>query len=231
MLLYRVATFISRVYAESPVSLGSVEFEYNSTEDFNGVAMTIGWIQFSSCIEGTNPSIMNPQYTYDELMELAQSAVTVKIMPSMDIPGINETAAYTVKADLCSNPVYALNHGYSMSFTVSETSDPPVITGLGDTNNWIGASSLMSTNCYGLGNSLGAEPTLFGVVGQQQIFQAACGGGGLHVGWVFRESNDYCLFSWDNVVGHDITVWFGFDAHRVGHCIMSNEGEYHFNGM
>ena len=85
----------------------------------------------------------------DELVDLAQYAVTVKILPSTDIPGQSEDATYAVMADLCSNPIYALNHGYSMSYVVDEDF---TVTSLSDTSNWIGtdaALGLMWNSCYG----------------------------------------------------------------------------------
>ena len=126
----------------------------------NNIEMEIGWIEFSSCVEGQNPVIMNAQYTLSELLILAESAVTVKIMPSTDIPGVSETAAYTVMADLCSNPIYALNRGYTMSWILDETTDPPVIAGVADTSNWIGSRSMMwnSQNCIDRNGYLGQEP-------------------------------------------------------------------------
>merc|ERR1711929_64865 len=77
--------------------------------------MEIGWIQYSHCEEGDNVNEYNSDYTMDELIEMAETAITVKIMPSGEIPGQSETASYTVMADLCSNPIYALNRGYTMS--------------------------------------------------------------------------------------------------------------------
>ena len=141
------------------VSLSDVAYQYTSTETFNdNIEMDIGWVEFASCAEGGNPTIINPQYTMDELLILAESAVTVKIMPSTDIPGVSETAAYTVKADLCSNPVYALNRGYTMSWVLDETTDPPVVAGLADTTNWIGATDMLANSCYGQ-DALGDEPS------------------------------------------------------------------------
>ena len=38
-------------------------------------------------------------------------------------PGVSEDADWTNTADLCSNPVYALNNQYEMSFTVEEVAE------------------------------------------------------------------------------------------------------------
>merc|ERR1719334_899190 len=66
-------------------------WEATSTETFDGVDMEIGWIQYSHCEEGENANIYNPDYTMDELIERAETAITVKIMPSGEIPGQSET--------------------------------------------------------------------------------------------------------------------------------------------
>jgi len=112
---------------------GDLEWEATSTETFDGVNMEIGWIQYSHCEEGDNANEYNEDYSMDDLIEMAETAITVKIMPSGETPGQNETASYTVMADLCSNPIYALNRGYTMSWQLDETTDPPVITGYADT--------------------------------------------------------------------------------------------------
>ena len=96
--------------------------------------MEIGWIEYSSCIEGANPSTLNSDFSSDQLLQLAQQAVTVKILPSTDIPGHSETAYYAMMADLCSNPIFALNNGYSLSFTLDENFVPSP----SDPGNWIG---------------------------------------------------------------------------------------------
>ena len=134
-------------------------YQYTSTETFNdNIEMDIGWIQFASCAEGDNPATINSEYTLDELLILAESAVTVKIMPSTDIPGVSETAAYTMKADFCSNPVYALNRGYTLSWVVDETTDPPVVIDYADEGNWIGATDLIWNSCYAGVTAVGEEP-------------------------------------------------------------------------
>ena len=136
--------------SDAPDNAPTVEltgFGFTSKEEFNGgiTSMEFGWIEYLSCVEGDNPSTMNPDFTTDELIELAQQAVTVKILPSTDIPGQNETADYAVMADLCSNPIFALNNGYSLSYTLSESFE----ASLADTDNWIGdnADSLLWNSC------------------------------------------------------------------------------------
>ncbi len=191
-----------------------MEWTITSTENFGGKSLEIGWLEYSHCKEGNSgdsASIYNPDYSMDELLDLAQYAVTIKFLPSTDVPGQSETASYAVMAELCSNPIYALNRGYTMSWTVDETSQPPVVTGLATTDNWIGATELMSSVCYG-DDSLGAEPTRIEV---GYVYHACGNHGGLHIrqpGASGRPPNDLCYFDYGTNVGHDITVWFGFDA-------------------
>lgn len=179
-------------------------------------------MKYSTCIEGYNPQTYNSEYTLDELIGLAQYAITVKFLPSTDIPGQNETVAYSVMADLCSNPVYALNNGYTMSYKVDENSSPPVVTGYTDTGYWIGNNSytLMWNGCYGSLGSGAVPPTL-----QSGYTYHACGNGnGIHIVTVNGYSNG-CWWDWLDYVGHDITVWLGFDVNQRLFC-SSFGGEY-----
>ena len=90
---------------------GPISFDVNSTFDFNGQNTDIGWLHFASCTEGSNPLVYNSEYSIDELLDLAQYAITVQFGPSTNIPGLEEDERYTNTADLCSNPVWALNNG------------------------------------------------------------------------------------------------------------------------
>merc|ERR1711937_483939 len=146
------------------------------------------------------------------------SAVTVKFLASTDIPGQSETAEYAVMADYCSNPIYALNNGYGMSWTVDETSNPPVITGPADTNNWIGdrADHWMWNSCYASDWRLGHEPATL----QEDVIYHACGNQqGLHYRSHGRlmdgtEHPGFCWYNWkdDQEDLEGITLWLGFDV-------------------
>ena len=184
--------------------------------------MEIGWIEYSSCIEGAPYSTTyNPLYSLNGLLHIAQYAVTIKILPSSDIPGSNETAEYTVMADICSNPIYALNNGYTMGLTVNETSDPPVVTGLvtGDdiSENWIGdnAATVLWSGCYRLA-SVGDEPPKLET---GSIYDACGNTGGLHI------TDEYCWFDWEDYTGNNISVYFGFDVNQERYCELS-DGTY-----
>ena len=194
-------------------ALSGVHFEVTSTEYFDGESMDIGWIEYSHCKEGNNINNYNPDYSMDELIHLAQYAVTVKIMPSSDVPGLSETANYAVMADRCSNPIFALNYGYTMSWTVEESS-APVITGLANMDNWIGtdtAKSLMWSSCYG-DDTFGAEPS---TLDHGYVYHACGNTGGLHIR---HDEEDRCWFDWYTYTGHNISVWLGFDANKERNC-------------
>jgi len=201
-------------------TVADTEWEATSTETFDGVNMEIGWIQYSHCMEGDNANLYNQDYSMGDLIEMAETAITVKIMPSGEIPGQSETASYTVMADLCSNPIYALNRGYTMSWQVDETSDPPVVTGVADTNNWIGATNLMWSSCYG-DDSYGAEPS---TLDHGYVYHACGNIYGLHIR---HDEEDRCWFDWQTYTGHNISVWLGFDKYFSDrYCDFDDAGDY-----
>jgi len=192
-------------------------FQYTSTQNFNGQSVEIGWIKYSSCTEGpNNPLTYNPDYSADELKELTKLAVTVKILPSTDIPGKSETADYALTANLCSNPIFALNRGFMMSYSVG--SDWKV-SGTADTDNWIGvkAGTLMSSYANCRGNVVGSDPLKL----EDGNVYWACGNfAGLHI------RSDSCWFDWETLTGHDITVWMGFTKDLDQICVEHADGTY-----
>merc|ERR1719283_711406 len=190
--------------------LRGIDFEYTSTEQFDGgnTEMEIGWIEYSSCIEGANPSTLNPLFSSDELLQLAQQAVTVKILPSTDIPGHSETAYYAMMADLCSNPIFALNNGYSLSFTLDENFVPSKA----DPGNWIGDN----VDAF-LWNTCGVA--LYELA-DGKTYWACNNVEGLHI------TETHCWWDWQDTTGHDITVWLGFDAKKDRECMRYDDGTY-----
>jgi len=212
---------IHSVSVSSECDDGELDFEYVSTERFNGELMRIGWIKYSSCVEGWNAPTVNQDYSRDEIIELAQSAVTVKFLPSTDIPGQSETAEYAVTADYCSNPIYALNHGYGMSATVDETKNPTVVTGNADISNWIGdnADIWMPTGCHA---DEGFAPATL----QEDVIYHACDNHkGLHYRSHCRQPRGdimhpgCCWYNYkddlEDIEG--IALWLGFDV-EGGDC-------------
>ena len=211
------------------VTFGSIPFEANSTEQFNSITLEIGWLQYSTCIEGNNEQTYNSNYSLDEFLYLAQYAVTIKFLPSTDIPGeplTEQSDQYGVMADLCSNPIYALNNGYMMAFTVDETSSPPVLTGYGNTDNWIGtnAVTMMSNNCYDNDKSSGDEPSTL----EDGYVTYSCGNAdGLNIlAYTGYNPQAYqCWLDWDTYTGLNPSIWLGFDINQELNCHFV-DGEY-----
>ena len=215
---------------ESPtIHFGDISFNTTSFENFSTTSMEIGWIKYSSCTEGNNEQNYNPDYSLSGLIHLAKYAVTVKFLPSTDVLGVNETANYSIMADLCSNPIYALNNGYSMSWTVDEVNGSMIITNLSDTDNWIGVNDAKLMKNYGTGgyDEIGQEPS---TLQSGHLYHASGNGDGLHV---FQYDNGTALLTtkcWWNTntyTGHDITVYLGFDVDQTHHCYLEN-GTYKF---
>ena len=125
----------------SPTSAPIADFDYVSTENFDGEDVQIGWVEYSSCTEGWNAPTLNAEYTSDELLDLAEYAVTVKILPSSDVPGSSENAEFAVMADMCSAPVHSLNNGYTISHFVDESGN---YIGREDGSNWIGSTEAVN---------------------------------------------------------------------------------------
>ena len=112
-------------------AFGPISFDHNSTFNFNDGPMNIGWIEFSWCSPRNGPestSNYHPSFTENELFGLLKYAITVQIGPKTNVPGVTENADYTNTADICSNPVWALNHQYELSFVLDMTSSPTVCT-------------------------------------------------------------------------------------------------------
>eukprot|EP01083_Nonionella_stella_P092119 257764_1 len=210
-----------------------LSFQHITNEDFNGVNMDIGWVEFASCKEGCkyssahamcdtdDHSLKYPNgWTQQQMIDIARYAITVKILPSSDIPGSeSETTEYAVKSDICSNPIYALNNGYELSFTLDLTTS--FVTGFTDLNNWIGSNNAKSR----LGNSCnhGSKARL---IIDDDLFYQACGNfGGLHI--LFEGVGDInCLWEYEKIVGHDIKIWIGFDKNKAKICEVISSQEY-----
>ena len=186
----------------SPTSIafGPITFDHTSTFDFNGLSMDIGWLEFSWCEEGNNNAVASSNYhsgfDESELFELLQYAVTVQIGPRNGVPWGAEDNDYTGTADICSNPVFALNNQYELSHVLDTTSDPTVCVIMwchffplnsfsfitifhdqvtldnADTSNWIGttcAVARLQNSCF-LSGGIGSPPSDI-----RDVVYTACG--------------------------------------------------------
>ena len=98
----------------------------------------------------------------DELLYLFPYAITVKILSTDYLP--NNTiysGDYMIKADICSNPIFALNNKWETSFVLDY--DTGLIVSASDPNDWIGtaiAQARMNNElpCY---ICVGDEPPTF----------------------------------------------------------------------
>eukprot|EP01083_Nonionella_stella_P065221 170694_1 len=221
-LLINIILLMICIYQSIATLFTDLLFQHNTIEDFNGVNMNIGWVQFASCKEGcsgtcdnNDHSLIYPnEWTKQELIDLSKYAITVKILPSSDVPGAENTE-YAVTADVCSNPIYALNNGYELTHTLDLATS--LISGFTDLNYWIGSSNAknrMTNSCYNYGRSLGGAPLLI----SDNEFYFACGNsGGLHI-HIGNSKGTTCRYNYANNVGHDITIWIGFDSTKTKMC-------------
>eukprot|EP01083_Nonionella_stella_P092118 257763_1 len=218
-----------------------LSFQHITNEDFNGVNMDIGWVEFASCKEGCkyssahamcdtdDHSLKYPNgWTQQQMIDIARYAITVKILPSSDIPGSeSETTEYAVKSDICSNPIYALNNGYELSFTLDLTTS--FVTGFTDLNNWIGsnnAKNRMENSFYPSNINLGAEPRL--IIDDDCFYHASGNTDGLHIVISIDGDSDWtdCMYDYTTKVGHDIKIWIGFDKNKAKICQVISSEEY-----
>ena len=201
-------------------SFGDIIFDSNSTFNFSGNTRDIGWLQFSICSEGGGHSVYNPNYTVDDLFDLTRYAITVQIGPSNNTPGVSEDVDYTNTADICSNPVFALNNQYEMSYTLNMTVSPPVISDYANTDNWIGTSiskNRLVNTCFAR-TSLGSVP--------HALYNVTYWGCGNHDAFAIIRIDSRCYLDYLNNIGYDPQVWLGFDLNQEAYCQFNDSGDY-----
>lgn len=88
----------------------------------------------------------NDNFRIEEFNYLVQNAITVKILPSGDIPGETENEEYALSTVMCSNPIYALNRGYEMTYRyqVDQATANPIVIGYADEVNWKGTTQSLA---------------------------------------------------------------------------------------
>eukprot|EP01083_Nonionella_stella_P300996 1030384_1 len=155
---------ISLIAASQSFVFSELVFQHTTTENFVDMTTEIGWIKFASCKEGYGSDLYALEYpttngwSKQELIDIAKNAVTVKILPSDDIPGSNENGEYAVTADICSNPMFAFNNGYELSWTVDMVTS--LVTGATNSLYWIGSENATNrmTNSMTTSVAIGDEP-------------------------------------------------------------------------
>merc|ERR1712154_638879 len=123
------------------------------------------------------------------------------------VPGRAEVAnkkKYEVEAKVCSEPVYALNNGFELTYVLDHGTN--AILDNADLTQWIGsdeAKGRLKTTC-----KIGAPRTI-----QSGFWYASCGnGGGIHM-W-----SRTCQWNFGDDEEQDIEVWLGFDLELSGYC-------------
>jgi len=168
-----------------------------TTIEYDGKVRDIAWIHVFWCAEGTSTFFRDAQFA-----TLAQTAVTVKIVPAPDDEGAEsesnpEYDNFAVVARPDSNVILALNDYKELSYQYDPNQSPNRI-GFADVSaNWIGSSTALKRLIDGCGPD-NLRPLSI-------IYAAQCNGAGLHL-W-----NGQCKWEWGNTVGQDIEVYFGFD--------------------
>ena len=196
----------------------NMTFDYVANEDYNGVPMTIGWIKYAHCVEGDGSPLIfdDPNYINDIL----KYAITVKILPTGNIPGVSENANFSVKADICSNPVFALNHGYEFSFKLDLLTE--LIIDDSSWYDWIGpqiAQDRMRNNRSGISSNVPSSGSPPGY-NSARLFWARDNVNGLHI-------TGNCKWDTTKTFNQDITIWIGFHIFGTKWCtLQSNPARY-----
>eukprot|EP01084_Bolivina_argentea_P184427 318070_1 len=102
-------------------SFDDITFDYETNENYNGFIMNTGWLKFFDCKEGNSaasfPKYHN-DYTLSELVTLSKYAISVKFLTGTGIPGVNENTSFALTTNICSEPIFSLNNGYELSYTL-----------------------------------------------------------------------------------------------------------------
>jgi len=192
-------------------------FDYvSASEDFNGVTKEIGWFEFGSCVEGPNALEFPSGYTLSELVELARYAITVKIIPADKLPTDDTADDFSVKADICSNPIFALGHGYEMSYTLDTSTFDVIGQTSASSPDWIGsdtAKNRLKNTCNEGGSMISYD---------KPFIYHACGNAyGMHV-----DIKGRCQWNAQGNLGESMAIWLGFDVDKSTWCELDDSGIY-----
>eukprot|EP01084_Bolivina_argentea_P054219 99455_1 len=169
----------------------------------------IGWVNMISCNESASDSTFQYYTSIDDIKNLLPYVISVKIVPQggyswSTIDNLYNT--YTVEAKICSNQILALNQGKEFSYQT----DGNRIVGYSNLNDWIGSDAAkmrLENSCYAGGITTPRDVW--------QYMYAACNNmNGIHI----SPESQTCLWDWDQLVGHNIQIWFGFDMLKQKTC-------------
>ena len=190
------------------ISKYNLTFDYVSNEEFIiGAPMTIGWIKYASCTEGSNTSQNALIFdNIDYINNISVYAITVKILPTGEIPGVHENINFSVKAAICSNPIFAFNAGYELTYELNVSSE--LIIDNSSWYDWIGTDKVRDR----MKNDMSLlQQTLLGTSPQQgagyggNFFWGRSNFGGMHI-----QQTPSCEWDYDDTLGENITIWMGF---------------------
>jgi len=172
------------------------EYDVYSTEQGH----EIGWVKVLSCDE--NGSTKSWAADLDAILSRLDSAVTLQFLPRDSTPSdfdfTNDTSdEFAVMISLCANPMIAVNHGLTPSWTYNL--DTMAVSGQTDLNNWLGSSAAkarLRNTCRGDGASA-FESVLYHACGNTE---------GIHL------TSSQCTWDWqDNIAGVEgMSAWLGF---------------------
>eukprot|EP01084_Bolivina_argentea_P172160 298234_1 len=191
--------------------LAPITCDETTTESYDSTTRDICWIIIASCIDsGSLPG--NPTTlvrTKSFIQSVLPHAISIKFVP----PGSKSNGAYNtyaVVAKPCSNPVWAINNEYEVTFTV-DTGNGEIIEdwpGWVPSNDWIGQAGALG-RLDNEGNEVGTYPrSIFNMMYQSTDTN------GLHIGAEYP----YCGWDYGNNSPEDIEVYIGFETHKESDC-------------
>eukprot|EP00484_Ammonia_sp_Unknown_P000462 CAMPEP_0197022490 /NCGR_PEP_ID=MMETSP1384-20130603/3357_1 /TAXON_ID=29189 /ORGANISM="Ammonia sp." /LENGTH=309 /DNA_ID=CAMNT_0042450545 /DNA_START=90 /DNA_END=1016 /DNA_ORIENTATION=+ len=150
----------------------------------------IAWVKAIDTQDSGTWTYEAPFNDLDGFVDIAQYATSFKWVT-------NEFISWTVE---CSNPVWAMNHGYELSYTVDETTG--LVTGVGDGHDWQNSGwNFLASSCL-LDTEEGSPPNLL-----TDVIYWACGNtNGLRI----NPSTGQASVNWG--WGGAIDIYLGFDA-------------------
>eukprot|EP01084_Bolivina_argentea_P215834 366523_1 len=220
-------------------SLQNVEFEEITVENFGNFSMQIGWIKILSCVEGNDPTtfvyyidgekqnyiqlVDNQEKYFEYINNLVSQAITVKFAP----PGKKTNVHYdnlVVISKPCSNPIFSLNSGMELSFTVNITDGN--IIGPVDLNNWIGTLTAKQRLVNDVSGFLLQKPRDI----RQTVYHARNNAGGIHVSLSNSyASNIECWWDYSDTMHQNVEIYLGFHVDKNMYCDFTDgEGKLTF---